>query len=202
MEDRTRTWLSFTAWLRTQAAAEAPEADQGPASEGHTSNPEPSSPPSPSGQLAGGPQRGAAPAAPAAASAQRRQGRSLQPASCGMEDRLLEGYLHGAQQEMSLLLAAPGLPAHRAPIITAKQVCGWRGLPGAALFCARPAFWQQRWVGELKAALPLAEHVCSGQGFGPASTARMRNRPATKPQLSNPSNLPLPAGHLAAARHL
>jgi hypothetical protein len=41
---------------------------------------------------------------------------------------MLEGYLH-ARQEMSVVLNAPGLPAHKAPIVTAKQVrvCGGAG---------------------------------------------------------------------------
>ncbi len=47
---------------------------------------------------------------------------------------MLEGYLQ-ARQEMSVSLSAPGLPAHRAPVVTAKQV---------GLSEARPAIVRQQ----------------------------------------------------------
>lgn len=45
---------------------------------------------------------------------------------CRAEQRLLDYNMH-ARQEMSLVLAAPGLPISRAPIVTAKQVCNCEG---------------------------------------------------------------------------
>ncbi len=40
---------------------------------------------------------------------------------CRLETRLVNEYTC-ARQQMTVMLAAPGLPAHKAPVVTAKQV--------------------------------------------------------------------------------
>jgi len=40
---------------------------------------------------------------------------------CRMETRLVDGCAR-ARQEMTIILAAPGMPLHKSPLVTAKQV--------------------------------------------------------------------------------
>lgn len=47
--------------------------------------------------------------------------RSLVP-DCRLETRLVNEYTC-ARQQMTVMLAAPGMPLHKAPIVTSKQVC-------------------------------------------------------------------------------
>ena len=47
--------------------------------------------------------------------------RSLVP-DCRLETRLVNEYTC-ARQQLTVMLAAPGMPLHKAPIVTSKQVC-------------------------------------------------------------------------------
>lgn len=124
-------WLGFAAWLRQQAggglpeeavseasASDAEEADLPPAAEQQDQQVQQQGG---SGSRAAGGLAGA----PAAARSEPQLGRpaTLAPRlpDCRAETRLISESASRARQETTVLLAAPGMPLHQAPVLTARQ---------------------------------------------------------------------------------
>ena len=114
-------WLSFRDWLEQQRG-DSDDQGQGasPSPSSHlpplppsvhpTTNPTPSDQPSTSTPTP-------TPLPP------RRPGSSVSAAlarDCRAETRLLDGYARG-RQDMSIMLAAPGMPLHKSPLVTTRQ---------------------------------------------------------------------------------
>lgn len=125
-------WLGFAAWLRQQAGGGLPEEAVSEASASDAEEPDlPSAAEQQSQpvQQQGGSSSRAADGLAAGAAATRsdpqpaRQAASLAPRlpDCRAETRLTSDSASRARQEMTVLLAAPGMPLHQAPVLTARQ---------------------------------------------------------------------------------
>jgi hypothetical protein len=104
-------WLPFAAWLESQRAAE--EAEQPSPAPAPGGNGDDSAPPSePSSSDDASPPSPSRPSRSSVASSLARD--------CRMETRLLDGCARG-RQDMSIMLAAPGMPLHKSPLVSTRQ---------------------------------------------------------------------------------
>lgn len=129
----TGDWVPFGEWLRRNQTGGAAAASQDEASQNEPGAGAAGSSPSQGPQPASQQQ----PQAPRGAGA-RRAGGAVQPLipDCRAEEHRLQAYQHAAaRQELSVCLAAPGLPTTHAPVLTAKHVREGRGpqLPQGAV---------------------------------------------------------------------
>jgi hypothetical protein len=116
------SWISFQSWLsqqqgrRTdpQLGATAAELSQDTSSQASTSTEN-------TGDVSAHSTESTSSVAATTSIPQRRLARAPLAQDCRTETRMTEGNVHRGRQEMTLVLAAPGVPLHKAPVITAKQ---------------------------------------------------------------------------------
>ena len=125
-----RRWLAFAEWLRQQAggaaeeavseasASDAEEADL-PLAEPGTGTPLSTTSGSRGGNVLT--PRSTVPALPSPGQLARHATLAPRLPDCRAETRLTSESCSRARQEMTVLLAAPGMPLHQAPVLTAKQ---------------------------------------------------------------------------------
>lgn len=124
-----RRWLAFAEWLRQQAgaaeeavseasASDAEEADL-PLMDQGTATAFSATPGNRGGSVLT--PRAAAPALPSPGQLARHATLAPRLPDCRAETRLTSESCSRARQEMTVLLAAPGMPLHQAPVLTAKQ---------------------------------------------------------------------------------
>lgn len=152
-------WLQFAEWLRQQAggppeeavseasASDAEEASllpEGPSAATPSSSTGASSQNGSSGNLAAvaraagnGAPRVASPAPVSPGQLARHATLAPRLPDCRAEMRLTSDSSSRARQEMTVMLAAPGMPLHEAPVLTCKQVRAWLALAKCALRRAR-----------------------------------------------------------------
>jgi len=113
-ENTSSSWVSFQSWLAQQRNGDgSPEAD----------NTSVSLAPVPNAPTSNNNSEDAHPQAPRPSRPQGRRSSSVSASlgrDCRMENRLLDGSARG-RQDMTIMLAAPGMPLHKSPLVTTRQ---------------------------------------------------------------------------------